>query len=79
MGDMGEIYQAGKEIIRAHRHTRAERWEPLLDSAGAEYKAPGVWEYNGWLCYPTKGFAMLKKNNRIRKSLHALLKQEGKQ
>ena len=73
MGDMGEIYRAGKEFVKKRRQKRRLFFEPLLAEIGADCKADGVWEYNGWFCYPTKGFAMLRKNTRIRKSLRSLI------
>ncbi|MDD6152766.1 MAG: hypothetical protein PUC11_02330 [Elusimicrobia bacterium] len=73
MGELGDFYRDCNEYVKQRRAKRAEYWEPRLQSVGAEYKAPGIWEYNGWICYPSKGFAMLKKNNRIRTSLRKLL------
>ena len=73
MGDMGDIYREGKEIIKKRRESRMMRFEPWLEAVGAEWKSQAIWEYKGWLCYPSKGYAMLKKNNRIRKPLRFIL------
>lgn len=73
MGDMREDFDALKEMIKQRRERRNNYYEPKLKQLGALYKSDGVYEYNGWFCYPTKGFAMKKKNNRIRTSLKNIL------
>lgn len=78
MGDMREDFDALKECLKMKKEERNNFFEPLLKEAGAIYKADGIYEYNGWFCYPTKGFAMLKKNNKIRTSLKKLLQRVSK-
>lgn len=73
MGDMKEYFDAHREKTRKRRENRTAKYEPILERAGAIYKAPGIWEYGEWLCYPSKGYAMLKKNQRIRKPLRFIL------
>ena len=75
MGDMREDFDALKEMIKQRRESRNNYYEPKLKQLGALYKSDGVYEYNGWFCYPTKGFAMNKKNNKIRTSLKNILKR----
>ncbi len=74
MGDMKEFFDAHRKMTRQRREARAAKYEPLLERAGATYKAPGIWEYGEWFCYPSKGYAMLRKNPRIRKPLRFILK-----
>ena len=65
MGDMGEVFSAMKEHNKKMRTKRNAKYEPLLKKIGAIEKADGVWEYGAdWFCYPTKGFAMHKKNHK---------------
>jgi len=73
MGELGDFYRDCNEYIKQRREKRAAYWEPRLEAVGGEYKAPGIWEYKGWFCYPSKGYAMLKKNTHIRTSLRKLL------
>ena len=75
MGDMREEFDALKEMIKERKERRNKYYEPILIKLGAICKSDAVYEYKDWLCYPTKGFAMLKKNNRIRCSLRKLLKE----
>ena len=74
MGDMKDFFDAHKEYTRQRRQARAAHYEPLLERAGATYKAPGIWEYNGWFCYPSKGYAMLRTDTSVRKPLRLVLK-----
>lgn len=76
MGDWGELNREIRETVKVRRKKRATYWEPILQTKGAIYKSEGIWEYNGWLCYPTKGFGMLKKQNKVRKSLRHILQEE---
>lgn len=73
MGELAEFYRDCNAAVKERREKRNAYYEPLLEQLGAEYKAPGIWEYNGWFCYPSKGYAMLRKNNRIRKPLRLLI------
>lgn len=75
MGDWEELNKAIKEVVKVRREKRAAHWEPILQAKGATFKSEGIWEYNGWLCYPTKGFGMLKKKNRVRRSLGHILQE----
>lgn len=76
MGDWGDLNREIREYVKVRREKRAKHWEPILQAKGAIYKSEGIWEYNGWICYPTKGFGMLKKQNRVRKSLRQILQEE---
>lgn len=78
MGDMKEFFDAHKEYTRRRRKALSEHYEPLLKQAGAVWKTDGIWEYNGWFCYPAKGYAMSKVNVRIRKPLRFILEGELK-
>lgn len=73
MGDMREDFDALKEMIKIRRERRNNYYEPKLKELGAVWKSDGIYEYQGWFCYPTKGFAMNKKNNRIKKPLRFIL------
>ena len=76
MGDLGDFYRDCNEAVKQRREQRRQRYEPMLEEIGAKYKAPGIWEYKEWFCYPSKGYAMLRTNNRIRKPLRLILKGE---
>ena len=73
MGELAEIHRYYNAVVKKRREKRSAYYEPLLEQLGAEYKAQGIYEYKGWFCYPSKGYAMLRKNNRIRKPLRLLL------
>ena len=73
MGDLGDFYRDCNEAVKQRREQRRQRYEPMLEEIGAKYKAPGIWEYGEWFCYPSKGYAMLRTNNRIRKPLRFLI------
>lgn len=67
MADMGEIFKEGKEIIKQVRANRESKYVPLLQKAGAIYKAPGIYRLGLWDCYPTKGFARhIKTNTKVK-------------
>ena len=76
MGDMKEFFDAHREMTRKRREARSAKYEPMLEQAGAVWKSDGIWEYNGWFCYPSKGYAMLRKNPCVRKPLRLILKGE---
>lgn len=69
MGDMREYFEDLKEINKQKRTQRNEKYEPQLIELGAIEKSSGVYEFNGWFCYPTKGFAMNKSNSRQKMGL----------
>lgn len=69
MGDMREYFEDLKEINKQKRTQRNEKYEPQLIKLGAIEKSSGVYEFNGWFCYPTKGFAMNKNNSRQKMGL----------
>lgn len=73
MGELSEFYRDCNAVVKKRREKRSAYYEPLLEQLGAEYKAQGIYEYKGWFCYTSKGYAMLRKNNRIRKPLRLLL------
>ncbi|NCC99885.1 MAG: hypothetical protein EOL95_09345 [Bacteroidia bacterium] len=63
-----------KEVVHPKR---SAKYEPLLIESGAVKKSDGIYELNGWLCYPTKGFAMNKANHHKRTSItKVLIKQK---
>lgn len=78
MGDMAEYFNDLKEINKQKREKRNEKYEPQLIELGAIEKSSGVYELNGWFCYPTKGFAMNKYNTKQRMSLNEFIKKENK-
>lgn len=73
MGDMGDTFRAMTAHTKKIRAKRNNRFEPLLIQAGATFKASGIYELDGWFCYPTKGFAMNKFNTSERRSLKEFL------
>lgn len=75
MGDMAEYFNDLKEINRQKREKRNEKFEPQLIELGAIKKSSGVYELDGWFCYPTKGFAMNKYNTKQRMSLDKFIKE----
>ena len=74
MGELSEFYRDCNAAVKERREKRSAYYEPLLERAGATYKAPGIWEYNGWFCYPSKGYAMLRTDTSVRKPLRLVLK-----
>lgn len=69
MGDMGDIFRDNNEIIKERRQKKNEHFEPLLKEIGAIEKSQGVWMLDDWLLYPTKGFAMHKRDYNKTRSL----------
>lgn len=68
MTDFKAFYK-GKKL----REKLNSKYEPKLIEVGAIKKAPGIYELNEWLCYPTKGFAMNKYNPRKRMRINRVL------
>ncbi|MCM1003613.1 MAG: hypothetical protein NC408_04655 [Candidatus Gastranaerophilales bacterium] len=69
---MGEYFKA----YRKHKKLRAKRnnkYEPKLIALGAVKKSEAVYELDGWFCYPTKGFAMYKKDCSKRLNLNKFI------
>lgn len=79
MGDMREYFNAMREAYDQRRTKRNEKFEPQLIELGAVLKSAAVYELNGWLCYPTKGFAMNKYNYKERKQLQKFIDEIGKE
>ena len=50
-----------------------EIFEPQLIAIGAIKKSTAIYAYENWLCYPTKGFAMNKKNQKVRMELQEFI------
>lgn len=71
--DMSEFWQDEKEEFKKRCEKRNSNYEPKLIELGAIKKSDAVYEYNGWFCYPTKGFAMNKKNTNIRMNLNKFI------
>lgn len=78
MGDMGDFFREEKQEYRIRCEKRNNRFEPKLIALGAIKKSDAVYELDGWLCYPTKGFAMEKKNNSNRRNLSKFIEARQK-
>lgn len=74
MGDIGDFFREQKEYIKEKRQEKNDKYEPQLISMGAIKKSCAVYEFGDWLCYPTKGFAMNKKNVKERMGLDKFIK-----
>lgn len=70
-----EYWQAEKEDFKKRCEKRNNIYEPELIKIGAHKKSDAVYEYDGWFCYPTKGFAMEKKNTQNRMGLDSFIKK----
>ena len=75
MGDMGEIFRDMKKHNKQKRIENNNKWYPILINLGAIQKSDGVLQLNDWFLYPTKGFAMNRKNSKKRMSLHKFIKR----
>ena len=60
MGDIGEISKLYIQNKKRKREERNNKYIPILKKIGAVFKSEGIYEYNGWFLYPSKGFAMKK-------------------
>ena len=78
MGDMGDFFQEEREAFKIRCEKRNNRFEPKLLAIGAVKKSDAVYELDGWLCYPTKGFAMDKRNSNNRKNLGKFIEELSK-
>lgn len=76
MGDMREYFDDMKEIYRQRKADRNTKFEPQLIELGAILKSEAVYELNDWLCYPTKGFAMNKRDTKQRMQLQKFIDKE---
>jgi len=74
MGDMGDFFREQKEYVKEKRQEKNDKYEPQLINMGAIKKSCAVYEFGDWLCYPTKGFAMNKKNVKERMGLDKFIK-----
>ena len=70
-----EFWQIEKEEFKKRCEKRNNNYEPRLIELGAIKKSDAVYEYDGFFCYPTKGFAMEKKKHKNRIGLDTLLNQ----
>ena len=78
MGEMSEFWKDGKEAFQQRCEKRNNNFEPRLIKIGAMQKSNAVYEIDGFFCYPTKGFAMNKRNSDERYNLNKfLLKYEN--
>lgn len=77
MGDLAEFYREEKERYKERCINRNEKYEPQLIAIGAVCKSDGVYELDGYFLYPTKGFAMSKKNSRKRVNLDKFIKRHS--
>lgn len=57
------------------RADRNEKFEPQLIELGAVLKSTAVYKLDNWLCYPTKGFAMNKRNYKECKQLQKFINE----
>ena len=78
MGDMGDLFREEKEEFRIRCEKRNNRFEPLLIALGAVKKSDAVYDLDGYLCYPTKGFAMNKRNSNDRCNLAKFIEKRTK-
>lgn len=74
--DLAEFWKEQRLSYKNRCFTRNQKFEPLLVKAGAVKKSDGVYMLGDWLCYPTKGFAMDKRNPRKRIGLRKLLNRK---
>ena len=75
MSDLAEFWKDSKEAFKDRCQKRNNKFEPELIEIGAVKKSSGVYEKDDWFCYPTKGFAMNKRNSRQRMSLTKFINQ----
>lgn len=71
--DMAEFWREQRKEFKKRCEKRNSEFEPLLIKAGAIKKSEAIYMLGDWLCYPTKGFAMDKRNPNKRTSLKKLL------
>lgn len=74
MGDLAEFYREEKKRYNARCLKRNDKYEPQLIEIGAICKSGAVYELDGYFLYPTKGFAMNKRNSNDRMSLDKFIK-----
>lgn len=60
--DMAEFWREQRKEFKKRCEKRNSEFEPLLIKAGAIKKSEAIYMLGDWLCYPTKGFAMDKRN-----------------
>ena len=77
MNETTEFWQEEKEEYKERCEKRNNNYEPKLIELGATKKSDAVFEYDGWFCYPTKGFAMEKKNTKNRMGLDSFIKSKS--
>ena len=76
MSDLAEFYKDQKAAYKERCQKRNEKYEFQLIELGAIFKSDGVYELNDWFLYPTKGFAMNKKNSKKRMSLDKFIQKQ---
>lgn len=67
--ELSEFWKEQKEQFRKRCLKRNDKYEPQLIEIGAECKSGSVYELDGYFLYPTKGFAMNKRNSHDRMNL----------
>lgn len=72
---LSEFWREQRDEYKKRCRRRNAEFEPMLIRAGAIKKGDGIYMLGDWLCYPTKGFAMHKRNSRKRIGLRKLLTQ----
>lgn len=73
MGDMKEIFDVMKEYNKNKKQMNSILYTDKIIEMGAVKKSDGVYEYNDWLIYPSKNFAMDKYNNRHRVNIDTFI------
>lgn len=71
--ELAEFWRDQRKEFKKRCERRNSEFEPLLIKAGAIKKSEAIYMLGDWLCYPTKGFAMDKRNTNKRTSLKKLL------
>lgn len=83
METMGEFYNAIKIAIKEEKDKKEKNFLPILKKYGAIFKSDGVYEMKikdeVYFYYPRKGYAMNKRNNKIKISLSKLFKDKEQQ
>lgn len=71
--ELAEFWREQRKEFKKRCEKRNAEFEPMLIKAGAIKKSEAIYMLGDWLCYPTKGFAMDKRNTNKRTSLKKLL------
>lgn len=72
---MGELFKAFNEHKKQLREKRNLKYEPKVVEIGAIKKAEGIYQYEDWFLYPTKGFVMNRFDTRKRMRINRFIKK----